>query len=134
MLVLDSSVIVAALVQKEEKHAECRKLLEDVKNGNIQAIAPYTVLVEVVAAIKRRTDSRELAERVARDLQSLHGLYFLELVASRAEKAADIAIKTGLKGMDAIVVELAEEFDAELVTLDIEIKEKSEPFVRIRLL
>jgi predicted nucleic acid-binding protein len=56
----DSSVIVAALREQEEKHAECKRLLEKVKDGGFIALEPYTVLVEVVAAIKRRTDSTPL--------------------------------------------------------------------------
>lgn len=34
-ITIDSSVIVAALLEKEKKHQECKSLLEKVKNGKI---------------------------------------------------------------------------------------------------
>ena len=68
-LTLDSSVIVAALRENEEKHAVCKKLLEDVKNGKYIGIEPFSVLIEVVAAIRRRTGNKVLAEQIAIDLQ-----------------------------------------------------------------
>jgi predicted nucleic acid-binding protein len=129
-LVLDSSVIVAALRKEESKHVECKRMLERVKSGEILALEPYTVLVEVVAAIRRRTDSRKLAERVKRDL--LHILDFWEFTSFRAEKACDLANKTAVRGMDAIIIQIAEEFDAPLVSLDKEMMEKAKSLIKIK--
>ena len=67
-LTLDSSVIVAALRRQEERHSECRSLPEKVKDGEFVAMEPYSVLIEVVAAIRRRTGARDLANRVKDDL------------------------------------------------------------------
>ncbi len=131
-VVLDSSVIVAALVEKEEKHIACLKLLEKIKDGKLVALEPYTVLIEVVAAIKRRSGSEELAERVGEDLKNLDLIYFLELVSQRAEQASEIAAKTSLRGMDAVVVQIAEEFGAPLVSLDEEMLEKAKKIVNIK--
>ena len=131
-LILDSSVFVAALVESEEKHIVCRKILESVKDGKFVTLEPYTVLVEVVAAIRRRTGSDVLAERVKQDLQNIGNIYFFELVSLRAEKAAHIAAQTGLRGMDSIVVQIANEFNGELVTLDEEIEKKASKIVKIK--
>jgi predicted nucleic acid-binding protein len=76
---LDSSVIVAALREQEEKHEECKRLLEKVKDGDFIAVESYTVLVEVVAAIKRRTGSAPLSERVKKDLQDMDTINFVIL-------------------------------------------------------
>ena len=95
-------------------------------------LEPYTVLTEVVAAIKRRTGSEILAERILHSLQEIDNIFFLELVAQRANRAAEIAKETGLRGMDAIVVQIAEEFKAVLVTLDEEVINKSGRLVIIR--
>ena len=38
-LVLDSSVIVAALVENEQKHLQCMRLLEKIKNGDGEFLA-----------------------------------------------------------------------------------------------
>jgi predicted nucleic acid-binding protein len=107
-------VIVAVLRKQETTHKLCKALLEQIKNGRYVAVEPYTVLVEVVAAVKRRTNSETLANQV----KHLGTLYFLELESERARDAADIAQKTGVRGMDAIVAQIAKEFEATLVSLD----------------
>ncbi|MCS6903101.1 MAG: PIN domain-containing protein, partial [Candidatus Bipolaricaulota bacterium] len=81
-------------------------------------VEPYTVLVEIVSAIKRRTKSENLAKKVQNGLLNLGTMYFIGLEAERAKEAAEIAQKTGVRGMDAIVAQTAKEFDASLVTLD----------------
>ena len=126
---LDSSVIVAALREPEEKHEECKKLLKKVKDGFFIALEPYTVLVEVVAAIKRRTGSTPLGERVKMDLQDIDTIKFLDLNFIRADDAANIANKIGVQGMDAIVVQTAKEFDSILVSLDDEMMKKAKSVV-----
>jgi predicted nucleic acid-binding protein len=123
-LTLDSSVIVAALRKQEKKHKQSKTLLEKVKNGEHIAFEPYIVLVEVVAAIRRRTGSESLADRVKKDLQQINTLNFLELESRRANESANIAKVTGVKGMDAIVAQIAKEFDATLVSLDVEMIER----------
>src|SRR3990172_7863027 len=117
LLTLDSSVIIASLLEKEQHHTICKKLMEQISNTEHAAVMPYTVLVEVVAAIKRRTFSEKLAERIGEDLQNIGTIYFLNLSKYRANEAAQIANKTNLKGMDAIVVQIAKEYGAILVTL-----------------
>jgi len=129
---LDSSIIVAALRKQEARHKQCRSLLEKVGDAQHTAIQPYTVLVEVIAAIKRRTDSQHLASRVKELLQNMDTMNFVELEAARADSAANLASKTGLRGMDAIVVQVAEEFHATLVTLDEEIMERAKCIVNIK--
>ena len=124
-LTLDSSVIVAALREQEEKHEICKRLLERVKNGEFIALESYTVLVEVVAAIKRRTGSEHLAERVKSGLENIDSINFLDLISIRADDAADIAKETGVRGMDAIVIQAAKEFGSPLVSLDMEMTERS---------
>jgi len=130
-LTLDSSVIVAALREQEEKHEVCKRLLERVKNGEFIALESYTVLVEVVAAIKRRTGSEYLAERVKSGLENIDSINFLDLISIRADDAADIAKETGVRGMDAIVIQVAKEFGSPLVSLDMEMTERSRFIVDI---
>jgi len=130
-LTLDSSVIVAALREQEEKHEVCKRLLERVKNGEFIALESYTVLVEVVAAIKRRTGSEHLAERVKSGLENIDSINFLDLISIRANDAADIAKETGVRGMDAIVIQVAKEFGSPLVSLDMEMTERSRFIVDI---
>jgi len=124
-------VIVAAL-RKQEVHYEASKnLLEKVKDGNHIAIEPYIVLIEVVAAIKRRTGSTELAKRVKNDFLAIDTINFTELESIRASDASEIAMNLGVRGMDAIVIQTAKEFNVPLITLDKEMIEKAKPFVDI---
>ncbi|MBM4402543.1 MAG: type II toxin-antitoxin system VapC family toxin [Candidatus Cloacimonetes bacterium] len=132
MLTLDSSVIIAALREQEEKHRECLRLLEKIKNAEYIAVEPYTVLVEVVAAIKRRTGFKELAEGVKNDLQGIDSIHFLDLDSDRANDASDIAKNSGVRGMDAIVIQIANEFNATLVSLDSEMVAKAEGVVKVK--
>jgi len=131
-ITIDSSVIVASLLDREKKHNECRNLLEKVKNGEYIAIEPYIVLVEIVAAIKRRTGSSYLAERVKEDLCNINSIVFLDIMSTRAHQAADIAQEIGVRGMDAIVIQIAREFDVPLVSLDREMLERSKSIIVTR--
>jgi len=132
-LTLDSSVIVAALKEQEERHGECKNLLEKVKDGKFIALEPYSVLVEIVAAIKRRTGIKDLARRVRRNLVDIDTIKFLELTFVRAEQAAEIAEEVGVRGMDAIVIQVAKEFGVPLLSLDLEIMSKAKSVVKIEL-
>jgi predicted nucleic acid-binding protein len=125
-------VIIASLREQEEKHKECNKLLEKIKNAEYLAVEPYTVLVEVVAAVKRRTGSDLLAERIKNDLPGIGSLYFLDLEFNRANEAANIAKKSGVRGMDAIVIQIAKEFNATLISLDNEMIRKAKRIVEVK--
>lgn len=124
-LALDSSVIVAALREQKEKHEICKRLLERVKNGEFVALEPCTVLVEVVAAIKRRTGSEYIAERVKSGLENVDSINFLDLISVRADDAANIAKETGVRGLDAIVIQITKEFGSLLIRSDVEMTERS---------
>jgi len=126
-ITLDSSVIVAALREQEEKHTQCQSLLEKLKDAQHIAVQPYTVLVEVAAAIRRRTNSQRLSRRVKELLHSMDTVNFVELEGVRS----DVAARTGLRGMDAIVVQIAEEFGATLISLDKEMMDRAKSVVSI---
>jgi predicted nucleic acid-binding protein len=132
LICLDSSVIVAALRKQEPHHKAARILLKKVRDGEYIAIEPYIVLIEIVAAIKRRTGSYELARRVKDNLLAMDTINFTELESSRANEAADIAMNLGVRGMDAIVIQIAKEFAIPLFTLDNEMIEKSGSLIDIR--
>ncbi len=130
-LTLDSSVIIAALRKQEPMHHQCRLLLQQVKEGKYMALESAIVLVEVTAAIRRRTGSRRLARQVRENLLQLDFLFFLELTESRMNSAARIGERVSLKGMDAIIAQVAEEEDSVLVTLDREFAEKVAEIVSV---
>jgi predicted nucleic acid-binding protein len=133
-LTLDSSIIIAALRKQESKHSECRSLVERVKDGEFIALKPYTVLVEVVAAIRRRTRDKDLASRVRNDLQDIETLNFLEFTSIRAKSASAIAEEIGVRGMDAIVIQIANEFNIPLISLDADMIGRAKSLVKIELI
>ena len=133
-LTIDSSVIVASLLEQEKDHLKALSLWKEVVAGNVVAIMPYTVLVEVVAAVRRRTGQKELAQKVKKELLSLDTVNFVIVDPDSASDASDIAIETGVRGMDAVVIQTAKEFNTALVSLDAEMIEKSAAIVKIRAL
>jgi len=130
-LTLDSSVIIAALRKQEPTHPQCKSLLQQVKEGKHLCFESAIVLVEVTAAIRRRTGSRELARQVRENLLRLDCLIFLELTEFRMKSAARIAERVPMRGMDSIVVQVAEEKDCVLVTLDKELAERAAEVVLV---
>jgi predicted nucleic acid-binding protein len=123
-LTIDSSVIIASLLKNEPRHAEALQIWESVMAGRNLAIMPYSVFVEVTAAIRRRTGSEELAHEVKSELLDIENVSFVVLDQKAAEEAADLAILTGVRGMDALVIQAAREFAAELITFDDEMMKK----------
>jgi predicted nucleic acid-binding protein len=133
-LTIDSSIIVASLLDHEKDHIKSQRLWNEVISGKLAAIMPYTVLIEVVAAVRRRTGNKDLAQQVKEELLSMDSLHFVIVDPESASDAADIAIQSGMRGMDAIVVQTAKEYNTKLVSLDKEMIEKAAAFVKIRKL
>ncbi|HEY5523333.1 MAG TPA: type II toxin-antitoxin system VapC family toxin [Desulfuromonadaceae bacterium] len=123
-LTIDSSVIIASLLENESRHGEAMRIWDAVIAGGDVASMPYSVFVEVIAAIRRRTGSEELANEVKEELLKIENVSFVILDQRAAEDAADIAIQNGVRGMDALVMQTAKEYETELVTFDDEMMKK----------
>jgi len=130
-LTLDTSVFIAAIRATEEKHELCKKLVQSIGGGGYEVIEPYTVLVEIGAAVKRRFGSSDAAKAAVDNLLLFEAISFEELVKYRAEEAVQIAAQNGLRGMDAVVVQIAKENNCFLVTLDKEMAEKAGKMVAV---
>jgi predicted nucleic acid-binding protein len=117
-LTIDSSVIIASLLENESRHDEAVRIWDTVIAGRDAAIMPYSVFVEVVAAVRRRTGSEELAIEVKEELLKIENVSFVILDQKAAEEAADVAIQKGVRGMDALVIQTAREYETELITFD----------------
>ena len=124
-LTIDSSVIIASLLEKEPRHQEALKIWESILSGESIAIMPYSVLVEVVAAIRRRTGSEDLACEVRKEILEIENLSFVVLDQKAALEASDLAIRTGVRGMDSLVIQVVREFETELITFDEEMIQKA---------
>jgi predicted nucleic acid-binding protein len=117
-ITLDSSVIVSSLLENEPRHKEAFEIWKTVVSGRCFAIMPYSVFVEVVAAVRRRTGSEKLAREVKLKLLNIETISLVVLDDKSANKAADLAAKAGVRGMDALVIQVAKEFGTELISFD----------------
>ena len=124
-LTIDSSVIICSLLENESRHKEAIEIWGRVISGKDYAVMPYSVLVEVVAAIRRRTGSEELALEVKKALLDTDSVSFIVIDELAAEDAANLAAKTALRGMDALVIQVAREYDTQLVSFDREMMAKA---------
>lgn len=98
---------------------------ERVLSGKNLAVLPYSVLVEVTAAIRRRTGSEELVLQVKDELISIKTVSFAALDEQSATEAAEIVGRTGVRGMDALVIQVSKEFGSQLITFDDEMIQKA---------
>ncbi len=131
-LTIDSSVIISSLLKKEQLHKEALAIWEDVLKGKSFVINPLSILVEVVSAIRRRTGMVSLARKVMEELMNTENLSFVILNDKSAIEAAEIAAKTGLRGMDALVVQVAKEYGTDLVSFDKEMMKKAKTALKKR--
>ena len=122
---VDSSVIISTLLSNEKRHDEACQIWSKVLSGETPAVMAYSVLVEVVASIRRRTGSELLAFEVQKALESISAISFVMLDSRVAAKACRVATKTGLRGMDALVVQVVKEYKTELITFDNEMLQKA---------
>lgn len=130
---LDSSVIVSAFVKEDKFRSAALHVMEKVFNGKYQVVTSGIVPVEVCGAISRRAGV-EKAIAVKRELDKWEDMNFItykELDTSRRREAVEIAVKTRLKGMDAIVVQVAKEKKAVLITFDEKMAEKAEATIKV---
>lgn len=130
-LVVDSSVFVSAFREQEKTSDACFELVKKIESGEIGVVIPTTVLLEVVAAIARRTTNVDLARRIGTRLVSFPRLSLIDLTTFRSLQYLDLTTDLKLAGMDAIVVGTAMEFQLPLVTLDKEIQTRASDFVDV---
>ena len=104
---------------------KCYPIFEKIVNREIEALCPVFVLAETTCALRRKTNSEEIALRIYKSLVFLPGIKWLNISIDVVEKACLLGIKTGLKGGDAIVLQVAEQYNIPILTKDKEIKEKS---------
>ena len=73
---------------------------------------------------RRRGDQRPKGEEMV--------INFLDLDLVRADEAANIAKEIGVRGMDAIVVQIAKEFGSILISLDGEMVKRAKSVVTVK--
>jgi len=124
-MVIDASVWVAALVKKEQRHAESALFLSRLVRDRRTASVPILVLAEVAGAIARQARDTTRAEMGLRFMRAQDWLSIHPLTESQGETAAAIAAQQFLRGADAVYAALARQLGTLLVTWDNELLERA---------
>jgi len=130
---LDSSVLVSAFVEDDEFRSVARKVMERIFQGEYRSTTSAIVFVEVCGSISRRAGA-ENAFAVRDQLVKWEDMNFItcsELTSKRRDEAAELAVRLGLRGMDAIVVQTAREKNRVLITFDEEMAGKAKSVVEV---
>lgn len=126
---VDASVWVAASSDAEPHHAECRAFLEKALEAGAEFQQPALSLVEVCAAVARKTRRPALGLEAGALMLTTPGLVLNPLDLDAARQSAEVASATLLKCADAVYVATAQRAGASLVTLDRELRERAQPLV-----
>ncbi len=124
-MVLDASGWVAALIKKEQHHAESALFLSRLVQDRRTAFVPNFVLAEVAGAIARQSRDTAHAETGLRFMRTQDWLSIHPFTESQGETAAAIAAQQFLRGADAVYVALARQLGTPLVTWDKELLERA---------
>lgn len=125
-IVLDTNVFVASLVDKDEFHDDAEVFIDAMDSKKIRAHISRIVPVELCGAVGRRIGQKEALEAkdILRAWTKEGKIKLYDLNEKRMKVAQDIAIRAGIKGMDAIAIQLAYELGMPFKTYDDEIKKK----------
>ncbi len=123
-LTIDASVLVRATRPDEPHFGQCELLLKDLGLPRWPVILPTIIKPEIAGAVRRATGNAELAMAITSRVDTLPGVIFVPLDDTLATEAAQLAIQAGLRGSDAVYAATARCFDAILVTLDREQRER----------
>ena len=140
MVVLDSTVIINALIEPRRKkvdsikkeQARLHKIATDIVNGS-RFIVPTACLFEVACVCARMTGKEEIGIRAANYVNSIAS----EVVSEAMIKDTCIRIAAAVKssGFDSLFIACAKSSDAELITDDRKMFEAAINFgVRTKLL
>jgi predicted nucleic acid-binding protein len=129
LLTIDASVWVAADTADEPAHTEARELLRTALGAGLTLHQPMLTLVEVAAAVTRRTHDPELGAEAGRSLLETPGLTLHSLDLEAAAEAAALAGRLMLRAADAIYAATALHHGTALITLDLELRERASPLV-----
>ncbi len=124
-LVIDTNIFVSGLDPQDVFHSECYPIFEKLLSYEIEALCPAIVLVETTCVLRRRTNSEGIASALYRNLARMPAINWLDITLDVAERASMLGTKTGLKAVDVIILQVAEQYGIPLLTMDNEIIVKS---------
>ena len=125
MITIDASVLVAAGAPDDPGRADAMAFLAVAVRADSPIHQPTITLVEVAAAIARRTGDAELAREAGIALLSMPGLVLHPLDLDTSADSAALAARLRLRGADAIYAATALRHGSTLVSFDGELHDRS---------
>ena len=124
MTIVDASVWVAWLNEKDVHHVEAVRLLQECEEAGETLRAPTLVLPEILGALSRRGASTAFQSEVLALFEGQSPVLH-EVSRELALEAARLAGTFKLRGCDAVYVALAKSLGERLLTFDAEQGERS---------
>lgn len=124
-IVIDTNVFVSSLDEKDIFYSKCYPIFEKILNCEIEALCPVLVLVETICAIRRRINNEIITQEIYNSLVDIPSIKWLDINFDITEKSCLLGIKTGLKGGDSLILQVAEQYGIPILTMDKEIKTKA---------
>jgi predicted nucleic acid-binding protein len=121
VVTIDASVLVAADTGDEAAHGSARAFLARVLAAGVTVHQPSLAIVEVTAAVARRTGDPAHARTVGAAVLGLPGIVVHDLDLDSALAAAGLASDLRLRSADAVYAATALMQGTTLVTLDAEL-------------
>jgi len=121
-------------VKGDEFRPVARRIMEKIFSGEYHAVTSAIVPVEVCGSLSRRAGEgkADAAKNQLDRWEEMGLLTYSELTNKRRKDAEELAVKLRMRGMDAIVVQVAEEKKGVLITFDGEMAEKAKAAVKVR--
>jgi len=125
--VVDSNVFIASLIKNDKFYKASINIIEKMNIEELIFHISMITPIEVSCAISRRIGVKEANEsgEIIQNWVKEKKIIIYELNEKRMYEAQNYGTKYKLKGMDAIIVQLALELDIPLLTFDNEIMEKA---------
>lgn len=133
-IVVDASIWVSRLVQKDVFHQIVKAWMEKQRSQGVIFLSPALLLPEVAGAISRRTGEPQLARNATDNLARLPGLRLIEMDQSLVQEAARLAADLGVRGADSMYVAVAARLNLPLLTLDEDQKTRADSMIRVHTL
>ena len=128
-VVIDASIWVSQFRLQDVNRPPTRLWMKQYTTVNGLMIAPAFLLIEVAAAISRRTGEPALAKKAIEDLNDADIIQFVDTNAGLIQAAVDVAINLQLRAGDAIYVALARQLNIPLISWDKEQLQKASTII-----
>jgi len=128
---LDPSLLITSVTTTDPGRVNASAFVRLLGEAAIELWLPTIALPELASGLGRGQRSQPAARRL---LTRFRGLPYLQLVAvdeALAAISADLSLRQGLKGCDAVYVALARSLAIPLITLDREQKDRAPADVEV---